>query len=220
MIFFMLLNMFVDYVAFADRKDALLGNQKPESIIFDASGSLGLFYDGKCHKTSPNHTAIANEKMDWCSNIKTNEGENPWIQVSLKNQQMKVKSYSIRNGCCNYDYCCAEDGSIVDRYCCCLLYSFSLHASNDNKTWKVIHKVDKDRTFHFCEAKTYTIKEPALYTYYKFVLDEEFPGCLKCLQINQFEFYGDAVSVGYTHDGNYDEDESVSIIGRVKKGEQ
>ena len=61
---------------------------------------------------------------------------------------MRVKRYSVRNGCCRYSCCCTEDGKIVDYGCCCTLYSYSLQASNDNKTWKVLHRVEKDKSFY------------------------------------------------------------------------
>jgi len=102
------------------------------------------------------------------------------------------------------------------------LFSYSLQASNDNKTWTVLHKVQKDERFDFCETKTFELKgKSSPYTYFRFVLDEEYPNCIKCMQINQIELYGETVSSVYSSfTNNDDEDESISIIGRVKKGEQ
>ena len=139
---------------------------------------------------------------------------------------MKVSRYSVRNGCCHRYMCCCDDenGKIIDydARCCCRLYSYSLQASNDNKTWTILHKVEKDEKFYFCETKTFELKEKSSpYTYFRFVLDEEYPHCIKCMQINQIELYGETVSSIYSScPDNDDEDESISIIGRVKKGEQ
>ena len=98
-----------------------------------------------------------------------------------------------------------------------------MQASNDNKTWTVLHKVEKDENFHFCETKTFELKDkPSPYTYFRFVLDEEYPGCITCMQINQIELYGETVTSSlyssFTDDN--DDDESISIIGRVNKDEQ
>ena len=59
--------------------------------------------------------------------------------------------------------------------CCCRLNSYSLQVSNGNKTWTVLHKVEKDESFRFCETKTFELKRksPPL-TYFRFVLDEEY----------------------------------------------
>ena len=219
---------FVSFVAFPESKEALLSNANIDSINVEASGSIGLYRDGVCHKTHPNETLISNERMDWCSNIakvKDDKNYNPWIQYSIKGKQMKVSRYSVRNGCCYYLHeCCCDDenGKIIDYECCCRLYSYSLQASNDNRTWTILNKVEKDESFHYCETKTFELKEKSSpYTYFRFVLDEEYPGCIKCMQINQIELYGETVSSVYSSfPDNDDEDESISIIGRVNKGEQ
>ena len=76
---------------------------------------------------------------------------------------------------------------------------------------------------YFCAAKTFDI-DPKMsgkaFTYFRFVLDKERPGCPKCMQINQLELYGETISSGYmSYSESADEDESISIIGRVKKSE-
>ena len=219
---------FVAFVAFPESKEALLSNQNIESINVESSGSLGLYRDGVCHKTHPNETLISNERFDWCSNIakvKDDKNYNPWIQYSIKGKQMKVYKYSVRNGCCIPGDCCCDDdnGKVIDYFgCCCRLYSYSLQASNDNKTWTVLHKVEKDERFDSCETKTFELKgKSSPYTYFRFVLDEEYPGCIKCMQINQIELYGETIASIYSSfaDDN-DDDESISIIGRVRKDEQ
>ena len=226
MFLFTILVAFVAFVAFPEKSDAIFAAQKKESVSIQTSGNLGYYKDGKCHMTHGNETIESDEFSDWCSNIAENKNDpkqNPWIQYSLKGKQMKISRYSVRNGCCRYYTCCCEEenGKITDYGCCCLLYSYSLLASNDNVTWKVIHKVEKDRSFDYCGTKTFElekISEP--YTYFRFVLDEEWPSCPKCMQINQIELYGETIGSGYIFSESNDDDESISIIGRVKKGDQ
>ena len=226
MLLFSFALLFVSYVAFPEKSDAIFAQQKKDQIIIENSGSLGLYHNGKCHKTYGNETITSDEYSDWCSNIandKTNPAENPWIQYSIKGKQMKVKSFSVRNGCCHYACCCTEDDKIIDSGCCCLLYSFSFQASNDNKTWTTLHKVVKDSSYDYCGSKTYELKETsAPYTFFRLTLDEEWPGCPKCMQINEIELYGEVERSSYSFYSEQGdaEDESVSIIGRVSKNEQ
>ena len=226
MMIFGILLSFVSFVAFPESNEAIFSNTNKDLINIDKSGSLGIYYNGKCHKTFGNETIVSNENSDWCSNMakdKKDPLQNPWIQYSIKGKQLKVKKYSVRNGCCGYYECCCEnDGSLVEYGCCCALYSYSLRASNDNKTWKVLHKVEKDKNFNFCETKTFEIVDSTTpYTFFRFMLDEEWPNCPKCLQINQLELYGETVaSSSYTFSDSSDDDESISIIGRIKKSEQ
>ena len=129
----------------------------------------------------------------------------------------------MRNGCCHYACCCTDDNEIVNLGCCCLLYSFSLLASNDNKSWKTIHRAEKDMGYDYCGTKTYELKEmTAPYTYFRLALDEEWPGCPKCMQINEIEFYGETIvsSASSSYTESTDDDESISIIGRIRKNDQ
>ena len=210
----------VAFSAFPTRKDALLSNTKSDKIIVAASGSLGLYKgSGKSDPTYPNQTLQVDEKIDWCSNIASSE-DFPWIEYSFAHKAVKLTGYSIRNGCCYYDCCCDPDtGKIIDYYCCCALYSFSLEGSNDNKTWKTIHKVEKDSRFYRCETKTYTLSEKSeSFLFIRFRLDESIPGCPRCLQINQIELYGEQInSFAYdSFENDEDNEESISIIGKVK----
>ena len=222
-----MLSLLVSFVAFPESKDAILSKVADKSTInVDVSGSLGFYHDNKCHKTFGNETLVSDAYSEWCSNIATDKNDplqNPWIQYSIKGKQMKISRYSVRNGCCHFYCCCTEEnGKIVDyQGCCCDLYSYSLHGSNDNKTWTLLHKVENDKTFEFCATKTFEIKENKTpYTFLRFVLDQEWPNCQKCMQINQIEFYGETVSSSFSSYGDYsDDDESISIIGRIKKGE-
>ena len=215
-----MISLFVAYVAFPESKDALLSKSLKDSLNIETSGNLGLYYNGKCQKTFGNETIFANENSDWCSNIakdKNDVSQNPFIQYSIKGKQMKVTKYSVRNGCCRYACCCEDGNDIFDYHCCCRLYSYSLTASNDNRTWVTLHKVEEDNTFYHCAIKTFDIKNAAPYVYYRFVLDKELPGCPKCMQLNQIEFYGETFASDMSYGENTDDDETISIIGRINK---
>ena len=216
----MLFLFYVKFMAFPEKNNALLTNAaKYNSLVVDASGSIGLQYGGKCHQTYPNETTIENERLDWCSNIASKDSsDRPWISYSIKNKGMRLTGYAVRNGCCWYPCCCVDDGHIIDEFCCCRLYSFSLQGSNDNKTWTVIHSVEKDRMFDDCQFKTYEFPQTESFKFIRLIQDEEFPGCPKCMQINQIELYGTTTDSYFFSDASEEEenDESVSIIGKIK----
>ena len=218
---FYFLLFLVNFVAMPERSDALLRNTAHMKPKVESSGSLGLFLgDSKCHQTYPNQTLVGDKKIDWCSNIPAEKGSYPWILFSFPNRAMKLRGYSVRNGCCYYYECCCDPstGQRVDYYCCCRLYSFSLQGSNDNKTWETIHRVEKESTFYYCKLNTYEFQETKSYNYIRFILDEEWPGCPKCMQINQIELYGQTVDSYYSSYEQIDGDEeSISIIGKVKR---
>lgn len=218
----MFILLFMEFIAFPERKDALLLNpeNKINDVVSESSGSYGLFFGGKCHQTYTNETYHVDEKMDWCSNIAKSKNERPWISYSIKNKAMKLTGYSIRNGCCWYECCCEDNEKVYDYLCCCRLYSFSLQGSNDNRTWKTIHKVEKDIKFYSCQFKSYDFPETESFKYIRLIQDEEYPECPACIQINQIELYGKTISSNYfdTQD-DADGDESVSIIGKVKKSD-
>ena len=52
-------------------------------------------------------------------------------------------------------------------------------------------------------------------------MDEEYPGCPKCIQLNQIELYGKLMKSEYPYLTSYDNEEeneeSISIIGKVRK---
>ena len=209
----------MQFVAFPQRKDAILQNNN-NIVNVESSGSLGMYINDVCVKTKPNQTLNEDKKQDWCSNIATDSNNMPWITFSLKGKSMKINGFSLRNGCCWYYCCCDETGTIFDDiYCCCELYSFSLLGSNDNKTWKTIYKVEAETKFYHCLYKTYEFPMTQSYKYIRLYQDEEYPRCPKCLQINQIEFYGETVQSPYdfTEDLSEENDESISIIGRINR---
>ena len=215
----MFLLLVVKYVEFPPRQDALLNPslENENNLRIEASGSIGLHYDGKCQQTYPNTTIKVNEKMDWCSNIAENNAF-PYISYSFANKAMKLRGYSVRNGCCWYACCCLDDHT--DIYgCCCRLYSFSLLGSNDKQNWKTIHKIHREEKFWRCLYKTYEFEMTEPFKYIKFQMDEPFPNCQRCLQINEIQLYGELInSFGSDEDLlTSGDDESISIIGKIKR---
>ena len=206
------------FVAFPESNNALI-KKNAQIVNTHCSGSSGLYYDGKCHQTYPNETITFHEKMDWCSAI-ARDNEKPWITYEIKGKSMKLNGFSVRNGCCWYDCCCLETGEVVDYICCCRLYSFSLHGSNDNVSWKLIHKVEKELRFYECEYKHYDFPLTESFRYIKFVMDQQRPGCPRCMQINQMELYGITVDTQFSSYEDDDNDESISIIGKVTKAQE
>ena len=210
----------IQFVAMPNRNDALLLNSQNDLVI-ESSGSLGLYrQDSKCEPTFPNMTVFEDKKKDWCSNIPKETGGKPWIQYSFTNKAMKIKAYSVRSGCCyHYECCCdLESGEKADYYCCCRLYSFSLLGSNDNITWKMIHNIEKETSFYYCKLYDFEFQQPQSFKYIRFVLDQSWPGCPNCMQLNQLELFGEKVDLFDDYEKlENDNDESISIIGKIKK---
>ena len=214
----------VKYVSFPEKKNSIFRSQGSDSVHVESSGSLGYYYDGKCHATFPNSTLKADERLDWCSNVAKKESGGPWITYSLKNKKMKLTGYSLRNGCCRYtDCCCIDDNTFIDEasigYCCCRLYSYEIQGSNDNRTWKTIHKVDEKNDFYYCKFETFEFQETEAFQYVRLTQTKEFPGCPFCMAINEIDFYGETTDSYGLYDDIADNDESVSIIGKIKRDE-
>ena len=208
----------MEFVAFPKKADAIFSTsieKDKNSVVVESSGSMGLFYSGKCHQTYPNETLISDKKNEWCSNIAVSRDKMPWISYSVVNKKMKLTGYSLRNGCCWHKCCCTDDNSGND-FCCCELYSFSLQGSNDNVTWKTIHTVEKESRFLFCEFKTYEFPKTEEFRYVRLIQVEEKPNCPICMQINQLELYGDLIDSAFGGFDAEENDESVSIIGKVR----
>ena len=223
-----MLNFLFYFIAFPSRKDALIAShlEQKRPPIIEASGSLGLYYNKKCHQTYPNETITENAEFDWCSNIgSSDEDQKPWIMYSFKNEKMVLSSVSIRNGCCYHACCCVDDQTLLDYECCCLLYSFSVKASNDNHTWVTLLKQEKVKDFWGCKFMNFEIDDQIItkershggFRYIKFVMDEPYPGCRYCMQINQIELYGETNGAVFYDELNDDNDETVSIIGKIKR---
>ena len=219
----MILLIFLEFLAFPNRNDAILKKAKDTGLNINvkSSGSLGVYHKGKCIPTYPNNTLNDMEKLEWCSNIGY-ASEKPWISFSVQNMLFKITGYSVRNGCCWYACCCdAQSGQVVDYRCCCRLYSFSLQGSNNNRDWETLHSIVHDKNIWGCKTLTFDLPNVAnSYRYIRLVQDEEYPNCPLCMQINQIEFYGSLVtSNSFVEDNNdFEEgDEIVSIIGKVRQ---
>ena len=199
-------------VPFPKRNDNLMENNKG-SFNIAVSGSIGQYRNGKCVDTDPNDAIDTTQKNeDWCSNIVKEKSQYPWLSVNLKGKAMSLTGYSIRSGCCYYG-CCCEDG--IDVNCCCELYSWSLEGSHDNTTWKTLHKVEKEKTFYFCQNRSYDLKTSESFEYIRIRQDEPWPGCSLCICLNKLELYGQTRDGRYVEYDSDDSDESVSIIGKV-----
>ena len=211
----MLFMIFMQYVAFPQKTNAIFANTKnTNDIEVESSGSIGIYDGKKCVQTHPNNTLVQSETQEWCSNIAKQGHGKPWVTYSLRGKKMSLTGYSIRNGCCYYGCCCIDDNDFVPE-CCCELYSFSLVGSNDNSTWEKIHVVKDDGvSFRYCEFKTYEFAQTKSYKYIRIVQDAPHPGCTFCMVINQVEFYG--TTDGYEAQLDDESDETVSIIGKVR----
>ena len=214
MISILLLNI-LSFIRFPSKSNALIEKYaQTNSIIVESSGSIGQFYKSKCHQTKPNSTTVVNSSLDWCSNVGKRENP-PWISYTIKGKAMKLTSYAIRAGCCYYSCCCIDNNNFVTG-CCCELYSFVLQGSNDNKTWVTLHEVEKDNDFYYCKFKTYDISNHNAFKYLRILQTEKREGCEFCMAVNQIEFYGEAIAEVDFDDFSNADDESVSIIGKVK----
>ena len=219
----MFLLFILEFIAFPERSDAMISaNRKTDDIVVESSGSMGLSYSGKCFHTHPNDTLIQNRESDWCSNLIEKDSNNKiWIQYSLKHSSIRVTGYSLRNGCGYHLCCCLNDNTIIKEYCCCRIYIYSFLGSNDNKTWKTIHKVEKDVRYYPCLYKTFTFNKTEPFKFLRIQADETFPRCPKCLQLNEIEIHGEEVPFDEIFsEENNEFDESISIIGKVTKGDQ
>ena len=100
-------------------------------------------------------------------------------------------------------------------------YEEDIHSFNTiySKTWKVIHKVEKDSHFWNCKVNTYEFPVTEPFTFVRVKLDEERSYCKKCMALNQIEFYGETINAGNDDfsDSVDDNEESVSIIGKIRK---
>ena len=209
----MFLLLLYQIIPFPERNDNLLSKYSND-VSVSVSGTIGQYYQGKCHQTVPEHIIDNIErKTDWCSNINKTKTDFPWYTLSLKGKSMRINGYSIRSGCCYYGCCCVDDDKRVYG-CCCDLYSWSLEGSHDNRTWVTLHKVEADREFYDCRNRTYEIKPTEYYEYVRIIQNEPWPGCDLCMCINKLELYGVALD-GHFIDSDENED-SISIIGKIK----
>lgn len=187
-------------------------------IVIDASGSSYQDINGSKQRTKPEYAIEPFDKMyDWCSNCGLTYDFHPWITFSLQNKKMRINKYFLRFGCCYEGCCCAEYGYCVD----CCMYSWSLQISDDNKTWKEIHRVEKDYDTRNCNEKTYKLDDEYTGKYLRIIQNEPCPGSPPCIAINKIDFFGDVLNENDMIENDFvsfhDDDDDVSIIGHISK---
>ncbi|EAX95764.1 hypothetical protein TVAG_036970 [Trichomonas vaginalis G3] len=188
--------------------------------MIDVSGSSKQYINGSKQLTKSEYAIYPWDKVyDWCSNCGNSNDDHPWISFSVKAKKIKFNGYFIRCGCCYYDLCCCEDEQRRCFECC--LYSWSLQISDDNKTWKEVHKM-KDEGMRRCNEKTYKLDQTYEARYVRLIQNENCPGEPPCIAINKFELYGSLVGDDGRYDDDnfvsfHDDDDDVSIIGHISK---
>ena len=189
-------------------------------IVLDVSGSSKQYINGTKQLTKPEYAIYPWDKSyDWCSNCGRSYDEHTYITFSLTNKRFKIKGYFVRSGCCYEDGCCCEEY----RYCVrCCLFSWSLQISDDNKTWKEVHRVDRDYEMRRCKERTYDFDKEYTAKYVRLIQNEPCPGDPPCIAINKLDLLGDVIGP----DSNqieedfvsfHDDDDDVSIIGHISK---
>ena len=197
--------LFIRDFPFNDKFNGVFkGTYNKDDVSVVASGSRVCFIPsaGKDILTKPESVIDPEDKLEWCSNINQSKNDKVWIATIFKDKKLTMTGYSIKNGCCETNACC------------CLIYSWSVLGSNDNKTWTKLHSVVKDDDLEICEEKSFHVDKKGSFSMFKLVQDEPEPGCWYCMNINRLEFYG------IIDDDELEEissEEEVSIIGRVKK---
>ncbi|EAY07204.1 hypothetical protein TVAG_050190 [Trichomonas vaginalis G3] len=190
---------------------------KDKLIEVYVSGSSSQYINGSKQLTKPEYAFDQVDKVyDWCSNCGRSHDEHPWAIYSIKNRVMRIQGYYLKAGCCDDGAeCCCFD----NLYCCdCCLYSWSLQISNDNTTWKTVHKVEKDSEMRRCKEKIYKFSETYTTKYVRLIQDDTCPGDPPCIALNKIELLGvlDGDN-GIVFEEQENEDDDVSIIGHISK---
>ena len=60
----MLFLAILQFISFPSRNDAILSKENAANIVIEGSGSIGIYRDSKCQLTTPNHTLVADKKID------------------------------------------------------------------------------------------------------------------------------------------------------------
>ena len=192
---------------FNDKFDGIFKNTyKDNSVSVTASGSHECYFSslGKDVLTKPESIIDPDDNLEWCSNINKSKNDRPWISTVFKDKKVAINGYSLKTGCCDF----YGDG------CCCILYSWSIFGSNDNKTWTKLHSVEKDKELGICKEKSFKVDKKGSYSMIKLVQDEPEPGCWYCIALSKLEFYG---SINEDMAEEISSEDEVSIIGRVKR---
>ena len=201
----MLFLLFIQNFPFNKQFNGVFKNTyNPADVSAVASSSIECYFSslGKDILTNPVSVIDPEDNLEWCSKVNESKNDYPWIEVIFHNKKLSMTGYSVKSGCCY-----AND-------CCCMIYSWSLLGSNDNKTWTKLHSVAKNKELRRCRNESFSFNEKGSFSMFKFIQDEPEPECWYCLNLNRLEFYGTLNEGAGEEIANEDE---VSIIGRVKK---
>ena len=208
----MLFSLLIREFPFNEKFDGVFKNTYNEdSVSVVASGSTECFFPefGKDILTKPESAIDPEDKLEWCSNINRSKTDYPWISTVFKNKKLSLSGYSIKSGCCKY----STDG------CCCLIYSWSILGSNDNKTWTKLHSVRNDLELGICKEKSFQVDKKGSFSMFKIIQDEPEPGCWYCIALSKLELYGTLSDYNNDNGEEVSNEDEVSIIGRIKKAQ-
>lgn len=171
-----------------------------------ASSSITCYFSSveKDVLTKPESVIDPNDELEWCSKFSKLKTDRPWITIIFKNKKLSMSGYSIKSGCCQANWCC------------CILYSWSLFGSNDNKTWTKLHSVEKEKEFRQCQEKSFRVDKKGSFKMFKLIQEEPDPECLFCMDIAKLEFYGSLDDDEGDIEFDSSNEDEISIIGRVK----
>lgn len=199
----------------SDIKGIMSEHFNDKELVINASGSSSQGINNSIQPTKPEYSIYPwNKDYDWCSTIEKSYDNKPFIAYTLKKRKFKFNGYFIRTGCCYEDCCCIMDG--YGCYDCCL-YSWNLQISDDNKTWKDVHRVEKDDTMRRCKEKSFKLDQEYAAKYVRIIQMQPCPGFPPCMAINRFELFGEAIPEDFDFVSYHDDDDDVSIIGHISR---
>ena len=202
----MLITLFIREFPFNNKFNGVFKNtynKKDISVTASSSRECYFYSLKKDVSTKPESVIDPEDNLEWCSDINKSENDRPWLATTFKDKKFTMSGYSIKSGCCKYS------GS----RCCCRIYSWSIHGSNDNKTWTKIHSVEKSEELDFCTEKSFLVDKKGSFSMFKIIQDEPQPDCWFCMDISRLEFYG---TIQGDVDDEISSEDEISIIGRFK----
>ena len=201
----MLFLLFLQEFPFNNEFNGVFNNTyNPVDISVVASGSINNYFPsiGKEILTNPKSAIDPEDNLEWCSNLNQSINDYPWIEVIFNNKKLLMTGYSIKSSSC-YAY-----------NCCCVIYTWSLYGSNDDKVWTKLHSDAKNDELRRGHNETFKVDAKNSFSMFKIVQEEPESSCPYCLNLDRIEFYGTLEKDARKEITFKDE---VSIIGRVKK---
>lgn len=190
---------------FNDKFDGLFKKTYKQNITsIECSGSISIWNrtQKKDILTKPEYAVDPDaEEYEWCSNINRTKNDHPWLLFDFRKKKFSLSGYSMKLGCCD------EMG------CCCIIYSWSIEGSNDNKTWTKIHQLEKQKDFRDCDSRSWETKSTP-FSYIRLIQDEPHPNCWYCIGLARIELYG-ILSGDNIEISDVEAEDEVSIIGKV-----